>query len=245
MQPLANILVVADEDKINGVEKGYYPTLKESLDNGNLLLLPYGEWRNTSLKLKTNPKGDGTDVYILNPYTGCYISSLDNELLDTFCSDKNAVIKEALVRMGAKHIIVKEEIKDKNKLNASLGAGANGGTYRGSLTSQFSRLSSVELKTSIESHDPDRIPMSSQKVEEFLKSHGLIYDTKLALLAERLSETGKLSGREKYTVWYLNEVQFALSILANVDYKVFSANLDFSLEHIHLHTFSQKLDIRF
>lgn len=245
MQPLADILIIADEDKIYGVEKGYYPTLKDSLDNGNLLLVPYGEWRDCSLRLKTSPRCDGTDVYIRNPYSNCYISSSDNELLDEFCEDKSQVIKEALVRLGAKHIIVKEEVKDEERLNASLDTDAKAGTNRGSLNTKFSRMSSMDLKTCIESHDPDRKPMSFQKVDEFLRGHGLAHDTKLQLLAERLRDNGHLSGHEKYTVKYLNEVQFALSILAKIDYKVFSSKLDFSLEQIHLHTISKELDITF
>ena len=87
--------------------------------------------------------------------------------------------------------------------------------------------------------------MEIEKVEEFLITHGLSNDTQLALLADRLTENGKLSGHEKYEIFYLNEVQSALNILANIDYKVFSGNLDFSLEHNRLHTFSKQLVIDF
>ncbi len=246
MQPLADILIIADEDKIYGVEHGYYhPSLKDSLDCGNLLLVPYGEWKNCSLKVKTAPLFNGEDIYIRNPYSNCYISYSDNELLDVFCEDKSLVVKEALVRMGAKHIVVEEVVKDKDTLKATLNAGVKAGAGGGSLNTKFSRMSSLDIKTCIESHDPERKPMSIQKVDEYLISHGLANDTKLTLLAERLRETGQLSGHEKYTVKYLNEVQFALNILSKVDYKVFSANLDFSLEHIHLHTISKELDITF
>lgn len=245
MQPLADILIVADEDKIYGVEKDYYPSLKEAVDNGNLLLIPYTEWRESSLKLRSTPLCNGEDIYIRNPYFNYYISSSDNELLDIFCEDKSVAIKEALVWMGAKHIVIEEEVKDEDRLKASLDVGVKGGLDAGSLNTKFAKMSSLDIKTRIESHDNDRTPKSIQEVGGFLSRHGLIQDTKLSLLAERLRVDGKLSGSEKYTVTYLNEVQFALNILAKVDYKVFSSNLDFSLEHNHLHTFSRVLDITF
>lgn len=248
MQPLANILIVADKDKIYGVEKGYYksPSLKNSLNNGNLLLVSYEEWRNSLFKLKTPPLCNGEDVYIWNPYSNSFISTSDNDLLYTFCMDKCQVIKEALVWMGAKHIILKEEVKDEDQLNAALAVCGHKGPAGGSINTKYSRISSLDINQAIVADDPERTPKSIEKVEQFLNTHGLANDTGLKLFADRLREDGKLTGHEKYTATYLSEVQVAFDILAKVDYnKVFSASLDFSLEHKHLHAFSKELDVTF
>ena len=245
MQQVEPILIIADNDTIYGVEHGYYPSLRESLEHGNLRLVSYEKWRDSSLRLQSNPLCNGEDIYILNPYSHCYVWSRDIELPDLFCTAKSHAIKEALVRMGAKHITLKEEVKDTDELKSSLKAEAKGSGGGGSLNTKFNRFETLNIKTCIESHDPERTPVEIEKVEEFLITHGLSNDTQLALLADRLTENGKLSGHEKYEIFYLNEVQSALNILANIDYKVFSGNLDFSLEHNRLHTFSKQLVIDF
>ena len=63
----------------------------------------------------SKPLRNGEDVYILNPYTNKYISASDNELLDNLCIDKAYAVKEALVRMGAKRIVVENAFEDKDQ----------------------------------------------------------------------------------------------------------------------------------
>lgn len=242
MQQLPDVLIIADDDIAYGVEKGYYPDLSKSVGSGHLMVLGYDGWRdNTQIRLKTNPLGDGNDVYILNPYSNYYIQASDSEILDLFCEDKSLAVKEALVRMGAKHIIVEDEVLDKDSVKGS----GNLKAKVGSLNTSFSRITSVNIKNKIESEDNDRKPKSFEEVQIFLRTHGLSGDTKLVLLSDRLKSDGKLSGKETYNLTYLNEVDFALKILASVDYKLFSASLDFSLEHNHIHTISKKLIIEF
>ena len=242
---LADVLIFADEDKIYGINQGYYPDIKNAIDSGSLLVLPYNGWRDTELRLKAIPHCDGKDVYIRNPYSNCFIPTSDNEILDAFVKDKSHVIKEALVWLGAKDIVVVETVEDKDTVNASLDAASKVGLGKGSLKANLKRLASVDITTLIESHDPLRKPKPYEKVDSYLRNHGLANETMLTVLAERLREDGLLSGSERYAVTYLNEIQFALNVLAGFDYKVFSSSLDFSLEHNHVHSITKVLDIKF
>lgn len=242
---LADVLIFADKDKVYGIEKAYYPDIKRAIDSGCLLVLPYEGWRDTELRLKSKPRCNGEDVYIRNPYSNCFIPVSDAEILDTFISDKSLVIKEALVWMGAKDIVLDESVINLDSQKGDLKVDATVGAGKGSLNVNMEKLKLANIWSLIESHDSDRKPKSIEKVEEFLQEHGLANETKLTLLADRLREEGKLSGQEKYTVTYLNEVQFALNVLAGIDYKVFSSNLDFSRENVHLHSIEKTLKVTF
>lgn len=241
-----DLLIIAGEDVLYGVDKGYYPDITKAVRSGNLVVVSDDRWRDCSLKLKTPPLCNGTDVYIRNPYTNCYIPASDNELLDNFVEDKSIAIKEAFVWLGAKDIVIEKSIEDKDttKLNSELKVKSANNTG-GSLNVNFSRITSVDIITMIESHDPSRKPKSPEVIESFLYDHGLLNDTRITVLLERLKIEGVLTGTEKYTITYLNEVEFALKILASLDYKVFSGSLDFSLEHNHLHKFSESLKLTF
>lgn len=248
MQRKPDLLIITDDDIAYGVEKGYYPDLKKAVLDGNLQVIGYQEWQsNSEIQIKGKPLFNGEDVFILNPYSNCYIKASDNEILDLFCEDKSLVVKEALVKMGAKHIVIVDEVADKDTLNigAKAKASSSGNVAGGSLNTSFSRIQSVDIKNCIESHDDNRIAKNPQEVQEFINNHGLIGDTKLKILYERLQSDGKLSGKEIYTLTYLNEVNFALNILASVNYKVFSGSLDFSLEHNHIHSITKNLTITF
>ena len=82
MRPAPDILIIADEDTVYGVENGYYPDLTKSIRDGHLMVLGYDNWSNSGVKLKGSPLCNGEDVYIRNPYSNHYIKASDNELLD-------------------------------------------------------------------------------------------------------------------------------------------------------------------
>ena len=147
--------------------------------------------------------------------------------------------------MGAKDIVLVENITTQDTDKSSLDAEAEAGAGKGTLHVDMSRLAKVDIKTKIESHDPNRRPKSIEKVDDYLLEHGLADETKLTTLADRLREDGCLHGTERYTVTYLNEIEFALNVLVGFDYKVFSSSLDFSRARKHLHTIERVLDITF
>lgn len=247
MQNSPDLLIITDADSVYEITHDYYPNITKSIKSGNLMVLGYEDWSNNKLiQLKSKPLCNGNDVYILNPYSNRYIQASDSEILDLFCEDKSLVVKEALVWMGAKHIIVEDEVSDKDTIKGGLkidASTANG--IGGSLNTTFSRITSVNIKNKIESEDFERKAKSFNEVKSYMQTHGLSGDTKLTLLCDRLKVDGKLSGKERYTLSYLNEVDFALKVLASINYKVFSSSLDFSLEHNHIHSITKSLLIEF
>ena len=248
MKDKPDLLIIADDDLSYGIKKGYYPDLSKQIGLGNLCVYPLEDrtlLEKDCIQLAMSPKGDGKDFYVRNPYTNSYVSMLDPNILNTFGASKSHAVKEALVRMGAKDIVLEEEIHNKNKssyvgnvdMNAALGKAEINGKVVNSL--------SVDLKTSIESHDANRTPKDYRLVEEYLVTHGLCDDSALRLLCERLKADGKITGKEKYEVTYSSEVRDALDIASKIDYKLFSSDLDFSSEHNHVQEVKKILEIDF
>lgn len=247
MKQLSNVLIVADEDIANGIQKGYYPELTKKVEDGILTVIGYDSYQNIpEIQLLSKPLRNGEDVYNLNPYTNKYILHSDNELLDKLCIDKAYAVKEALVRMGAKRIVVENEFKERDQLNTEgktkVGVCSKG---QGSLTTTFSRFSTIHLESLLTSEDPDRIPKPYSDVKSFIENNGLSNDSRLGFLLNRMKEDGKLHGKEEYTLEYFNEVSFALNVLSTLNLSLFSSSLDFKLEHNHIHRISSKLSIEF
>ena len=78
-----------------------------------------------------------------------------------------------------------------------------------------------------------------------MRNHGLGNDASLIMLLNRLEEDGELHGTETYDVTFLSEMQNALNVAANMNYKLFNDNLDFSKKHNHIKTISRTIKINF
>lgn len=238
------LLIIADDDLAYGINHGYYPEMEEQIHHGNLEVSSINS-DHRPFNLTKRPLGNGKDIYVRNPYADSYVSLWDSGILNDFINTKSLAIKEVLVRMGAKHICLKEETKDIDSSKTTINAKASlklatingGGSYK--------RCSSANVKSQIESHDPSRQTKSVDKVEEFMKIHGLIGDSTLKMLLDRLKEDGSLHGIEKYSVTYCSEIENALNIAANINFKLFSSELDLSHEHNHVHTMCKEIEIIF
>lgn len=241
--PKPELLIVADEELAYGIDSGYYPCFLQSIKQGNLVILSIEEA--PKVNLSKRPIGDGKDFYIYNPYTDVYIYMWDPDILNNLVSEQSYVIKEALVRMGAKDIVLKEDTTDSDSSHINIQNKASLQLANADITADYSASSSVNIKSSIESHDPTRTPKEYDKVKDFMIRHGLWGDAKLKLLLDRLKDDGQLHGTEKYEVTYLSEIKNALNIAANVNYQLFNDTLDFSKEHNHVHTISKTLEINF
>lgn len=237
------LLIVTNEELTYGMENGYCPDFSQNIKNGNLSVLSLDEARNENLSKR--PLGNGMDFYVYNPYNNQYVCMWDSDILNKFVSDKSYAIKEALVRMGAKDIILKEDMSDSDNTHYNIQNKASLQLANADVSIDYESSSSVNLKSCIESHDINRKPKEYQKVKDFMIKHGLRGDTKLNLLLERLKEDGQLSGTEKYEVTYLSEIKSALNIAANINYQLFNDTLDFSKTHNHVHTISKTLEINF
>lgn len=247
MEEKPSLLIIADDDLSYGIDKGYYSDLSNAIKLNNLAVYPLDKvpsLTDKDIRLSEKPIGDG-EVYLRNPYANNYVSMKNSDILNTFIETKSYAIKEALVKMGAKDIVLKESVHDKNtsryEVNNEMGINVVKAQINGNYLSDIT----VDMKSSIESHDPNRKPKPYQEVVNFMVSHGLSNDSKLLLLAERLKTDGRISGIEKYEVTYCSEIANALKIAASIDYKMFSDNFDFSVEHNHVHIIKKSLEINF
>lgn len=240
----SELLIIADEDIVYGIEHGYYPDFSRNLRNGSLVICPIGS-NYSKYKLTKPPVGNGMDFYIWNPSAGNYLSMWDSDLANTLVKEKSFAVKEALVYMGAKDIVLVEETG--NQENISTKVQNNIGVKTVTVDFDFDYISniSVNVKSVIESHDPNRVAKPYEVVLDFLQRHGLVDDASLMMLLERLRIEGEIHGIEKYTVSYLNEVQNAIDIAANINVKLFNDKLDFSHAKKVVHTMSKTLEINF
>ena len=97
MEAKSSLLIIADDDLSYGINQGYYPDMTKAIDLGNLTVCPLSNVDNLiehDIHLSARPIGYG-EVYFRNPYTNCYVSMKDSDLLNTFVETKSYAIKEA------------------------------------------------------------------------------------------------------------------------------------------------------
>lgn len=239
------VLLFADEDFIGGLNRPttYYPEVKKQVELGNLIVADLSSA--SSYTLDVSPIGDGSDLYLLNKYNGRYLKATNGDLLNTLIDDQSIALKEALVRLGAKHIVIEESTSEveKNEKDAT----AEGGKKFLEIiaNAHITWNLSVDIKTKIEYKNDQNRAVDYQKVEEFYSKHGLIGDTKLEMWLDRLKEKGSLSGTESYTVTYLSEVENAINVSLAINAKIFSSKLDFNSLHSHKYKKEKTLTVIF
>ena len=233
----------SEGDLKNGIKFGYYPELKAPIENGSLVVITPKESK--KYRLMTPPVGNGMDFYVSNPSSQNYLSLWDVETPRILISDKSFAVKEALVWMGAKDIVLVQNAVDTDNTNIDLKNQAALELANADIKADYNRSMSFNLKSSIESHDINRRPKPAEKVEEFMRLHGLGNDVSLLMLLSRLKEDGELHGTETYEVVFLNEMQNALNVAANINYKVFNDTLDFSRKRNHVKTITRTIRINY
>ena len=248
--PNPPVLYVVDDDFAYGINHGYYP----EINTDNLCIVGCEALKKDPQRYEISGVvlHDKKDVFIRNPYTNLYYRTNDPELMNKFFEDKMLYVRDALVMMGAKNILLTEDIKDKDSLKVKGGHSTDlkgkKVKVQGSLNTSFTKDASFETKRSIESSDPERKPCDPEKVKAFLQDHGLAKETNLNLYCDRLRD-GRLSGgTEQYELTYFTEISNALNILSAVKWEVFgdgAATLDFTREHNHIHKISFSLRVEF
>lgn len=240
------LLIVADEILAYGINQKYYPSMDNALAIGKIAIVPL-ESDLDKYNLTQSPTGDGSDVYVLNPYANNYALLWDPQILDTFITDKSFAIKEALGKMGAKRVTIKKDIKDEDSTKIKLkdSVEAKMSLAKGNVNAEFDRKQSVNIESIIEYHDPNRKARPTEEIRQFLKDHGLMSEGKLTLLLERLETEGEIHGSEKYTTTFCSELANAFKLGSTVDCKLFNNNLDLSVTSNHVHAVSETLEIEF
>ena len=245
--PISNspeLLIIADDDLTYGINHGYYPEMSLQIKTGVLEICSV-DTDFSKYNLSKMPLGNGKDIYVRNPYANKYVYMWESDILDTLINDKSYAIKEVLVRMGARHITLIENTKDTTSSTTQINNRAKVKFAEVNVDSNYERHSSVNISSQIESHDVNRQAKSAVDVESFMRKYGLLGDSKLLMLLDRLKEDKLLHGTEKYSVSFCTELESALNIAANINFKLFSNKLDFSHKNNHIHTITKELMIEF
>lgn len=244
MQIKPTILIVTDEDKAYSINHYHYKTLEKPVRHNEIKVVTRKDITD-DISIYGDLTNDGKDFYILNPYSNIYIKISCEDFLYQFLLAKSHAVKEALVCLGAKRIIVTDKIKDVDTVSTNAESNASSNVVKGSINVSYKGIKSAELDSCIESCDANRKPKPYQVIKSYIDSHGLSNDCQLKMLLERLERDGILSGSEKYSFSCLQEVNSAINILANLNVKIFNTSLDFSIEHNHIHEIKKELSIEF
>lgn len=249
MEHKAEILMIADDDFLYGIEKGYYPSIIEGWQNGKMEILSFQEYKKrracSEISVLTEPEYAGEDLYIRNPYTNSYVSLLDDDIFRRFINEQSLAMKEVFVRLGAKRITLEEDISNKESSKTALVGNAGNVMAKSHFEVAYQKALSLNLHTLIESVDSNRTPKRFSEVQNYILSHGFEKDAGIMLLLERLKEDGRLHGQERYEITFCSEIQSALKFLSDIKLKLFDAGLDFSTEYQCVHSITKKLFLDF
>lgn len=239
------VLLFANEDFIYGLNRHYYPDVEKQVGLGNLRVESLSN--SSKYNLDHNPIGDGSDMYIYNKYKYCgiYLKSTSSDLLKTLIVDQSIAVQEAFIRMGAKHITICEETTDEDKTSIDVNSDTGYKSVGVRANAHILWDKSVDIKSKIEFQDNDNHPSTIDEVERFLNDYGLIGDAKLEMLFGRLKERRTLSGKEKYEVSYLSEVDNTINVALAINAVIFSEKLDFSHEHNHKYSIKKVIEVAF
>lgn len=249
MEKKPNVLIIADEDFACGYEKGYYKKIKEDVDNGRTEIISIEDkdrWKEIIPSPDYFPDSNELgNIYVRSPYTSAYYPLLNPGTENELITAQTFVVREALVKMGAKHIVISKGTKtqenSENKLNTVAGMpGAKGEAGFGK-----GKRHLTDIKEKIESHDENRSTKSYEEIWSYIRDHGLSSDVNLMNFLERIRTDGKISGTEKYMLTCLKEMDSAFSIAVSGNYKLFTGTVDYSSHKNTTYSFSYALDIDF
>ena len=236
----AEVVVVLDNDKAYGIQAGYYKDYKPVR---SCEVISENEFYERKLSL-ISPSLNGTDIYIRDPYTGKYLSFSDSNLEIKLVESKVYAIREALIMMGAKDILLKEEASSASESETNFGSGVKVGLYgNGDVKVDTNKKFALSIKTKIETHNTECRPKPAKEVKKFLEEHNLLYESNLYQLAGRLERDGHLAGSDDVAITFNSEIDSALNVLCSVNYKVFNSNLDFEAKKSCTHNFEKKIKV--
>ena len=240
------LLILADDAFVGGVNKGYYNEFSDQVLVGNLKFITIAE----ATKLRN--KGElpsiskpEEEVFMLNPYTQKYFPLKEKDIERTIISDEAIAIKTALSMMGAHCIIISEDVKDLTKDNTNIGGGATYMGNGGNVDVNIERELSVVLKTKVQVLDVNNKPQDKEIIRSYLISTGLMRNSIINSFFDTLCIKGELSSTEKIEIDFLSELKSAVDVAANIDYGPLNANLNVSIRSIHIHKFCKSLIVFF
>lgn len=243
------ILIFVDDDFQYGLEQGMYPDLANKTKFGIVQVEKLSSYKDGLWNVNTPPFG-GKDIYFLNPYTEQYqavgnVMEDETSLTMKLVTDKATVIKEAFVRMGAKSVVVEDSITDTESSKEHGDFSGDNPTIDLGASFEHEKELSVKIKSTIESHDPERKPKPYEEVKDYVINHGLGNDAQITSLLNRLESDGKISGTEKYDCTFLSELKSSLEIAAHIETPLIHGSADFGNTKTHIHEITKKILLEF
>ena len=239
------LLILADDAFVGGVNKGYYNEFSDQVFVGNLKFITIAEATKLRDKGELPTVSNLEEVFMLNPYTQKYFPLKEKDLERKFINDEALALKTALSMMGAHCIIISEDVKDRTKDNNNINGGATYIGKGGNVDVNIEKELSVALKTKIQVLDINNKPQDKEIIRSYLVSTGLMRNSIINSFFDTLCIKGELSSTEKIEINFLSELKSAVDVAANIDYGPLDANLNVSVRSIHIHEFSKSLTVYF
>ena len=240
------LLILADDAFVGGVNKGYYNEFYDQVKVGNLKFITIDEAielrGKDELPTISNPE---EEVFMLNPYTQKYFPLKEKDIERTIISDEAIAIKTALSMMGAHCIIFSEDVKDLTKDNKSIKSDATYMGNGGNVDVNIEKELSITLKTKIQVLDVKNTSRDIETIKNYLISTGLMRNAYIKSLYETLRIKGELSGTEKIDLNFLSDLKSAVDVAAKIDFGPLDAKINVSVRSIHIHEFSKSLTVYF
>lgn len=244
------LLILADDELVAGAKRRYYKEYNDLLVSEDIDFITLSDAKdlkeNGELDSIANPKGE---LFVLNPYKQMYFSLETNKescLERDFVNDKSVAYKRALLNMGAKCVIVLDEVKDKkeNKTHGGIGGNKNG-VVKGELVVDREKELSLNISSKLMSLDLSNMPEPLEKVKEYLVKTGLISDSVIKDLYEQLESERKVCGIHSMDICFLSELKSSIDIAAKVDLKAINAKLNVAHNSSHIHEITKRIRVFF
>lgn len=225
---LKELLLVGDEYTQSGIDRGYYPlslTSRVSVvdinDKAALANVPFHGACRPALNC----------LYALDVYSGSYVMIMDERQMevdnsDIFARSKAAALRGALLKMGAKRIVVTNALETFR--SSDTGGGVRGGNIiaRAEVNASYSDDASMKYKSCLEISIPNNRPASKAEIINYMNVHFLRNsDLDLENLLDQMEHlTGST---QTLTEDLFKEANSVLNIAAGLDIKLFGFKANF------------------
>lgn len=246
MESKPKTLVLADEDFVYGVKKGYYPEYDAQRKIKNLEFVSLNE----VIKNPETWQLDKTDkeeaVFILDPYTQGYIRIDNNDLFTTVITDKAIAFQRALLNMGARCVILEKMINDAKKETTNVEAnGGKKGLFSAKGSVDYEKVQEIDLSAKLCTLKKNNTPKSIESIKKHLLETGLMTDPVLKDLFYELNESGVINEFKKVEFEFKSELDTAINVAANMDYGPISADIKVERKQINTQQVKQSLIVYF
>ena len=246
MEMKPKVLVLADDDYVNGVKKGYYPEHDTLRENNNLEFITLREARNNPDLWKLDKTDKEEAVFILDPYTQGYIRADNKDLHRTIITSKAIAFQRALLNMGAHCVILTKMVHDAKNRTVEGGAHVGKkGIVDAEASAKLENGEIIDLSGKLCTIKETNTPKSIENVRKQLVETGLINDPFLRDLFDEFCETGKLSENKKVEFHFKSELDSALDIAASIDYGPIGAGINVGIKKTAIHEVNQSLTVYF